>query len=518
VTHRLLVADRVQPAGGDANAVLIDGSGAIAGVGTHHALAAAGRAEVTTYPGGVILPGLRDAHLHPVPYAALLSGITLDGAKDLDGLLALIRAGAGPGDGPVVALRLDDESLAERRLPTRQDLDRAVGDRPVLVHRYCGHVGVANTAALILAGIDAATPDPDGGIIDRDAQGVPTGVLRETAIEGVAAALRGTSAVSPSAVVDALNRLVAMGITSIGAIVRVGDGPWASLGNEAAILGEAGDHLPLRVHGFVSANSVDELDEGRRLLTDRGDRLRWAGLKRFADGGLGGHTAAMYEPFADAPHCGTLRLGTIDRHLIAACRERGGMVAVHAIGDRACAEVLDLLTDLALPSGTARIEHASVIRLVDIERMAAAGIIGCVQPAFMGSEAEWLERRVGAERMPMTYPFATMAAAGVTLAAGSDAPVETADPWSGMALARDRNGIYPAEALDPRGALDLFTSGAAIALGQPPPLAPGSPADLIVVDRDPLEVDPVALRSTRVEAVWIGGREAPLGAGQMPTG
>ncbi len=509
--RRLLVADRVRATGGpaDSNAVLVEG-GKVVAVGSAATLRAPGVHE-QSFVGATILPGLRDAHLHPVPYAALLTGVSLKTATDLADLADRLRGAAAKRPGAIVALRMDDETLAGRRLPTRADLDDAVADRPVLVHRYCGHVAVANSAALAQAGVTSATPDPPGGVIDRDEAGEPTGVLRETAIEIVSKAMAGTAPVMQDDLLRALTALTSLGITSIGAMVRIGDGPWASLGNEAELLASVADRLPLRVHGFVIANSVGELDEGRSLLTGRSSRLRWAGLKRFADGSLGGHTAAMIDPFADAPHeRGTMRLDDIDRTLAQHCFDLGGTVAIHAIGDLACRRVIDLFEDLGAAPGTARIEHASVIDPEDVRRMARLGIVGCVQPAFLGSEADWLEDRLGAERMPMAYPFASMVRDGVMLAAGSDSPVEPPDPWSGMALARDRNGIVPAEALDAEAALDLFTNGAAAALGESQPLAAGSQADLIVVDRDPITSTPDELRRTRVHHVLVGGEDIPI--------
>jgi predicted amidohydrolase YtcJ len=509
----LIAADtvRLAPDGGTANAVLIE-DGRVRAVGAISDLRHE-TANLREFPGATILPGLRDAHIHPVPYAALLSGVSLKTAIDLGEVAVRLRAAAADRPGPIVALRLDDETLAERRLPTRIDLDEAVGDRAVLAHRYCGHVAVANTAALALAGIDASTPDPDGGIIDRGSDGTPTGVLRETAIEIVSRALAGSVALSRHALRDALRALASMGFTSIGAMVRIGDGPWSSLGNEAELLSDIAAELPLRIHGYVIANDLAELGAGRAYLTGRSDRLRWAGLKRFADGSLGGHTAAMLDGFADAPaETGTMRLGQLDAELARACLDMGGSVAIHAIGDRACRKVIDLFETLGAPPGRCRIEHASVINVEDIHRMADLGIIGCIQPAFLGSEAEWLEGRLGPERLANTYPFATMSRAGVTLAAGSDSPVEPPDPWAGIALARERAGVVPGESLDAAQAVDLYCAGAAAALGEPVPLAVGSPADLIVVDRDPITATPDEVRATQVHHVFVDGEEIEVDA------
>jgi hypothetical protein len=380
-----------------------------------------------------------------------------------------------------------------------------------LVHRYCGHIAVANSLALAGAGVTADTADPAGGVIDRDQHGLPTGVLRETAIDAVSSSLAAAVQVGPDELNGALTGLAGLGITSIGAMTRVDGGPWATLGNEADITARAAPDLPIRAHAYVVASTVADLGSYARELDNAGPLLRWAGLKRFGDGSLGGHTAAMYEPFSDmAGETGTLRLSEIDEELARGCIDLGGTVAIHAIGDRAVSGVLDLFETL-VAEGVAgrrlRVEHASVLTERDMARCARLGIIASVQPAFMGSETGWLERRVGAERLTRTYPLASLETAGVLLAGGSDCPVEPPNPWAGMALARDRAGINPDEGLSADSAFRLFTSGAAAALGESEPLAVGSPADYLVVDRDPLTATPDELRETKVIGTWISGRE-----------
>ena len=512
-TATLISADRVRLATGvSGNAVLIE-QGRVERIGYRDELLTPGMRELT-FPGATIAPGLRDAHFHAVPYTAAISGISLKTASSIAEVGARLRTRAPVGAGPVVAIRLDDEALEERRLPTRQDLDAALGGRPVLVHRYCGHVAVASSAALALAGVDAGMPDPPGGVIDRDAEGVPTGVLRETAIDPVADRLAAASRVSPGELNKAMTGLAGLGITSIGAMTRLGHGPWGTLGNEADTLLEAAPGLPIRARAYLVADSVPELESYADAMRQAPGLLAWSGLKRFGDGSFGGHTAAMYEGFSDQPESlGTLRLAALDEELARACLGLGGSVAIHAIGDRAVAEVLDvferLVADGADP-GRLRIEHASVMRIEDIERIGRLGVIASVQPAFMGSETEWLERRMGRERLPLTYPFASLERAGAVLAGGSDCPVEPPDPWSGMALARDRAGIVPAQGLSAASAFAMFTSGAAAALGEADPLSPGSPADLLVVDRDPVEVEPDELRETRVVETFVAGRRVEV--------
>jgi predicted amidohydrolase YtcJ len=512
---RLIVADTVRTADGVlGNAVLVEGDSVVA-VGDATELA--GRAATEhNYP-GVIVPGLRDAHLHPVPYTAAIAGISLKEAVDIAEVLQQIRSAADSAPGPIVAFRLDDETLADGRLPTRDDLDGAVTSRPVLAHRYCGHVAVANSAALGLADIQTDTPDPPGGVIDRDEAGVPTGVLRETAIELVSTRLAGEAAISPAALLAAFRGMAGLGLTSVGAMVRPGDGPWASLGNEVELLAEVAADLPIRVHAFVITPDPDELLTARDILNGSGERLRWLGVKLFADGSLGGHTAAMYRPFADAPdETGTMRLTAADRRLAETALAADGMVAIHAIGDRACGAVLDLFADLIAAGADPRrlrLEHASVMSPEDCNRAADLGMVVSIQPAFIGSETEWLEKRLGPERLRLAYPFASLEQAGAHLAGGSDCPVEPPHPLRGMALARDRAGLVPEEGLSAPSALRLFTAGAASALGEPPPLTAGSPADLIVLDHDPVASTSKELRDTAVIATLVDGVEVAVDTG-----
>jgi len=508
--RRLLVADAVRTARGvPGNAILIE-DGHVIAMGDQRTLEGPG-VKVEEYAGAVLIPGLRDAHMHPVTYAASLSGTSLNSVTSIGELQDTIKLAAtalAPGE-PLVALRLDDGALAERRLPTRVDLDEAVPDRPVLIHRYCGHVAIANTAALHHAGVDATTTDPGDGSIDRDAEGQPTGVLRETAIDLVSTRLDASKSLTEQSLLDALAGLGGLGITSIGAMLGLGDGPWASLGDEVAAITAVADRLPINVHGFVIARSVDDLEAAAHRLNEVGDRLRWAGYKGFADGSLGGHTAAMHTPFSDRPdELGTMRLDASDRLLAEASLRMGGMVALHAIGDRANGAVVDLYEELVARGASPqrlRIEHASVLDRADIDRIARLGVVVSVQPAFLGSEFEWIADRVGSDRIVTTYPFASLDHAGVPMCGGSDSPVESPDPWEGMALARDRAGVTRSEGLFPDRALSLFTDGAAIALGEPLPLSPGSPADIVAVDRDPVVSDPDQLRGTVVIETWVHG-------------
>lgn len=467
---------------------------------------------------GYIVPGLHDSHIHPVAYTALLTGAPLHQAANLTDIQQMLREAAQQRPGLVTGSNLDEQKLAERRLPTASELDAVIPDRPVIVHRYDGHLAIVNTAALRTAGITARTSNPPGGVIDRDDTGEPTGVLRETAIDLVATAPGIESPVSPDDVATAMRRLAGLGITSIGAMLRTGAGPWAHLGDEVEIVTQAAPGIPIRLHGFVAAETFGQLDTAAERLENAGETMDWAGVKRFGDGSFGSHTAAMFEAFTDLPgQTGVLRLNDHDVAMAHAAVAAGRAVAIHAIGDAAAARVLDVFDHLVregVEPYRLRMEHASVLANADIDRMGKLGVVASVQPAFLGSEAGWIEQRLGRDRLLRTYAFASLIEAGALVVGGSDSPVESPDPWEAMALCQDRAGVVPAEKLSPQQALDLYTTAAARALGEPEPLANGSPADLIVVDRDPVTCSPDELRQTEVLATFVGGQRVQAASGR----
>ncbi|NND02915.1 MAG: amidohydrolase [Acidimicrobiia bacterium] len=457
---------------------------------------------------GFLVPGLRDSHLHPVAYTALLTGAPLNKVASIAELQDALQHVAATGSGLINGNNLNEATLAEKRLPLAADLDAVSIERPVMVQRYDGHLAIVNSVALQLAGIEDTTVDPEGGVIDRDESGKATGVLRETAIDLVASAPGIESPVAPSDVARHMRALAGLGITSIGAMVRSGDGPWAHLGDEAEILAAAASEIPIRVHAFVIADTLERLEPAAAVLDGASDRMDWAGVKRFGDGSFGSFTAAMFEPFCDHPSTGTMRLNELDVAMAHAAVAAGRAVAIHAIGDAAASKVLDVFEHLAeegVEGHRLRIEHASVLQQSDIERMGRVGAVASVQPAFLGSETDWIEARVGTDRLKRTYAFRTLLDAGVLVVGGSDSPVESPDPWEAMALCRDRAGLVMDEALSAEESLALYTTAAARALGEAEPLALGSPADFIAVDRDPILATPDELRHTVVMATFVGG-------------
>jgi predicted amidohydrolase YtcJ len=403
-----------------------------------------------------------DHHLHPFGYASLVNGLELMNAVDLDEVMRLVVSHGERVEGPIVGQRLNDEGVKELRLPTAAELDDVVGDRPVLLYRYCGHIAVANSAALRLAGIDADTPDPEGGGFDREASGRPNGILRETAVTPVSKALEPhTPPLSDIEIISALAGLRRLGIGSITGMISVSDAVWCAVDDEVETLTRLGPDLPIDIDVLLIASTPEDLRAAKERIDRAEGAIRFVGYKDFIDGSLGGHTAAMYEPFADQPTTrGTERYR--HDHMVEMGRTSlamGGSVAIHAIGDRANDLVLDVHEELIAQGADParlRVEHASILTSETIDRMARLGVTASVQPAFLASEETWLEKRLGPDRMDRAYPFRSLLEAGVPLLGGSDSPVELPDPATGIKAAVDRHGINPSEALSREQAEALF--------------------------------------------------------------
>jgi predicted amidohydrolase YtcJ len=496
----LLSADSLlDSSGAVGDSVLIDGPRVIA-VGRKEDLFRPG-VEHLEHPSSFIVPGLRDGHIHLAGWAALGDGLDLGEAADLAGVRELVMSHAarlGPGE-PIIGSGLDDTRLSEGRLPDRYDLDRIEATRPILLYRHCSHVAVANSVALQLAGIETDPPAPPGGAFDRMPSGEPSGVLRESAIGLVSRVLEPlVPAPSPDTLLVAARRLVSLGITRIDAMAAAGTPLWCGTGEELDSLIAIAGEIPLEVTVYVITDEPRQLLQSADRIRNAGGNLRFGGWKGFADGSLGGHTAALRQPYADQGGRGMVLLDEErDRALIEASLAAGGGVALHAIGDRANDLVLDLLESCigaGADSSRLRIEHASMLDPAAIERFAALGITASVQPSFVSSDGPWVGERVGA-RLVAIHPFASMLAAGIPLRGGSDAPVEHPDPWRAMgsALAHATN---PKESVSAAQAFGMYQTG---------PLRSGSAADLVVVDRNPLTTD--HLQDTRVTAVWKDGKK-----------
>lgn len=402
-----------------------------------------------------------DHHFHPIDYALMVRGLRLDAASSIEEMLGMVADRASRVDGALIGHRFNEESFADARLPSAADIDSVVSDRPVLVFRQCGHIAVANSAALALAGIDGSTGDPEGGSFDRDLRGHPTGVLREKAIGSVAEAVEPLAAQpSDDDLLEALAELPAMGIGSITGIVSAGVG-FSEGQDDVDLLVRLAPRLPIGIDVLVICQRPAELAEAALRLERAEGNVRFHGWKDFTDGSLGGHTAALHQPYADQPdnrgmitleHRRAMEMGQASLDL-------GGMVALHAIGDRANDLVLDIMADLIAGGADPahlRVEHASLLSDRAIQRFADLRVTASVQPAFIESDAPWIEKRLGEDRLAMAYPFRSLVEAGVTVIGGSDAPVEHPDPGPAISAATHRPDLNSEQRLNREQAERLF--------------------------------------------------------------
>ena len=479
----------------------------------------------TTYlidgKGQFAMPGLIDSHAHVMEVGFAAMTLDLSETRSLAEALTKIAAyaKAHPDRTWILGRGWNQELWAEHRYPTAADLDAVVPGQPVWLERVDGHAGWANSRALSMAGVTAATRDPAGGRIERVAPGgKPAGVLIDNAKTLVA------KAVPPPRPEDrdyafavAQDTFFSHGVT---ATTDMGTGieDWQTFRR-------AGDTGRLRMRVMAYALGVDNMV----LIGGTGptpwlydDRLRLNGLKLYADGALGSRGASLKAPYSDAPGTKGLRITTDTqlKNLMSRAALDHFQVAVHAIGDEANAAVLGAIEELAPTYGGDRrwrIEHAQIVDPADISRFGHNGIIASMQPVHQTSDRLMAEKRLGPDRLKGAYAWKSIQATGAKLAFGSDAPVEIPDPFAGMAAAISRQGPdgepqggwQSQERVTREEALAAYTVNGAyagFAEGRFGRLVAGERADFILVDRDPLLASPADLAQTKVSRVYVGGQ------------
>ncbi len=468
----------------------------------------------------LVTPGLGDSHTHFVSGGFQLISVDLRDAStpaEFVRRIAVYARGV-PAGRWVTGGDWDHERWTGAPLPRREWIDSVTPATPVFVQRLDGHMGVANTAALRLAGITHETPDPPGGMIVRDpATGEPTGVLKDNAMDRVFAVMPAPSAAeADSAVARAMRHAASLGVTNVHLM-----GDWADFA--AMRRARARGAMITRVRAYVPIATWRRLADTVRVA-GRGDAwLSWGGLKGFMDGSLGSTTAAFYDPYLDAP--ATRGLLVTDsagmRAMVLAADSAGLQLAIHAIGDRANAVLLQFYADAIVANGRrdrrARIEHAQHLRAPDIERMAALGVIAAMQPYHAIDDGRWAGNRLDTARLRGTYAFRSLLDARAPLAFGSDWTVAPLDPVQGIyaAVTRrtldDRNpgGWFPEQRITVEDVLRAYTSGVARAGFQEADVGriqEGMLADLVLFDRDLFRVMPADLGQARVRATIVGGR------------
>ena len=469
--------------------------------------------------GRTLVPGMIDGHAHVMGLGLSLITLDLSGTRSLAEAQAKIAAYVRENGGRkwILGTGWNQEAWGLGRFPTAADLDAAVSDVPVWLERVDGHAGWANSAAMRAAGITAATKAPQGGRIEM-AGGKPAGVFvdaAKTLIERV------VPAPAPKdrdlAFELAQRKLLSQGITAVADMgTRIED--WQTFRR-------SGDRGALRIRIMAYAAGIDQMvtiagPEPTPWLYD--DRLRLGGVKLYLDGALGSRGAWLKADYADAPGQRGLPLtgATQLRNQMSRAAMDGFQIAVHAIGDLANAEILDAIEELAATykgDRRWRVEHAQIVDPADLPRFARNGTVASMQPMHEASDWRMAQARMGEARLKGAYAWRAMLDNDVPLAFGSDVPVESANPFPGLAVAMTREdakgepfgGWMPEQRVRFEEAFAAFTSGAAYAgfaekrFGS---LAPGQRADFLLIDRDISMARPSDVRDTQVLESWIGGK------------
>ena len=473
--------------------------------------------------GKLVLPGFNDSHVHFFDGGQNLAGVQLRTTKSEAELRDRIAAFAAklPAGRWITGGNWDHENWTPAQLPTRQLIDAVSSGHPVFVNRLDGHMALANSEALKLAGITRETPDPPGGTIVRDAAGDPTGVLKDAAMDRV---YRIIPAPSPEQIADAVR--AAMRYAAENGVTSVQDMSAAPEILRVYQTLRARGELTVRISGHQPLASWERLAAIGLHAAFGGDKLQIGGLKGFADGSLGSTTALFFQPYLDAPNTSGLAnsqmipVSKMQNNILGADRA-GLQVAIHAIGDKANHTVLDMYEEAGRQDGPRdrrfRIEHAQHLLRDDIPRFGKLHVIASMQPYHCIDDGRWAEKRIGPERAKTTYAFRTLLDTGAVLAFGSDWPVAPMEVLMGIYGAATRrtldgkhpDGWVPEQKISVAEAIHAYTMGSAYASFTEKikgSIEPGKLADMVVVSDDILSIPPAEIANTHVVTTIFDGK------------
>jgi predicted amidohydrolase YtcJ len=474
--------------------------------------------DVISVPGSMLVPGFIDTHVHFISSGSGLASVQLRDAATPEEFAARIGAFAETVEsGEWIMHGTWDHEMWGGELPRRDWIDELTPENPVWVARLDGHMALANSLALQLAGVDADTPDVDGGEIPRYEDGRPTGILKDNAMALVDSAIPAASVAQLDREARAAMQHVAgNGVTSVHDMAG-----WQSLATYRRAA-DQGD-LIARLYSVVPLRDWERLRDEVAANGNGDDWLRIGGLKGFMDGSLGSHTAAMLEPFTDAPDDSGFLINELDdlREWVTGADAAGLQIMVHAIGDSAIRDLLDVFLDAVEANGERdrrfRMEHAQHIHPDDIARFAVQDVIASMQPYHAIDDGRWAEKVIGPERAKTTYAFKSLIDAGAKVAFGSDWSVAPATPLEGIYAAVTRqtldganpDGWVAEQKITVEQALHAYTTVAAYSSFEENikgSLKHGMLADFVLLDRDITNVPPAEIRDTVVLRTVVGGQ------------
>jgi predicted amidohydrolase YtcJ len=500
---------------GETVEALLTENGKIIAVGDYNELKEEADNEVDLH-GAVLYPGFIDNHMHMIGHGQKLLSLDLSKAKSADEMMDMLM-NAYPDlkeDEWFIGEGWNENNFADKKIFTRHELDK-VTNSPMFLKRTCRHAAIANLKALELAGITKDTPDPNDGVIERDENGEPTGVLKEGPMDRMLQLIpEPTEEMLTKALEKSVDDLLSKGLT--GAVTD-DLGYYGDYHNPLqAFRNVIGEKKKFRAHLLRRSTVFTQLMEDEATYDK--PWIEPGEMKFFIDGSLGGSTALLGGPYANDPSTSGTAVLTdqeIDEH-VATARKYGQAVAMHMIGDGAVEKGLDAIEHHPVPEGKRdRLIHVNVLRDDLVERMKKLPVVLDIQPVFVSSDFPWVMDRLGEERLDWAYAWKRLIDEGFICGAGSDAPIEEVDPLLGIYAAVTRRkpretheGYLPKEKLSRFEAVSLFTTGSAATIGKAESrgkLGIGFDADFTILDRDLFEVDVDEILNAEVVMTVVAG-------------
>lgn len=500
----------------------------IAAVGTNSTIQsrAGKKTKIIDAKGKTVLPGMQDSHMHPLLVGHFANGIVLNEVKNIPEFLEKVKEKAKklPKGQMILGSGWNQERMEERRYPTRWEVDSVAPDNPVFLIHWNAHICLINTMLMKQKGISKDTPDPPGGKVEKNEKGEPTGILLENGIDLVAPGFLETGAglfsyeETKAALKYCADRAVEFGLTSMIDILA-GDAQVKAYQEL-----EAEGKLPIRVNFYLG---YQYLDSAVSIGLESGfgnHKVRFAGSKMIVDGSLSSHTAALRAPYVDMPSTsGVMRIprDQIKAFALKATKSRI-RIDIHALGDGAIETVVQIFKEVLKECPTKdprfKISHCIILGQDLIEDFKKLNIVANVQPVFLMKGQNWIPKFVSPEREKYAHAYKSLMDAGVHMCSGTDAPIETPNPFMNVyasTVRKDPNGVpdggwHPEQKIPIEEAIRMVTIEGAYSTGEEDvkgSIEVGKYADIVVVSDDPFKIAPEGIKNIKVLMTMVGGKE-----------